>query len=88
MRRGGCSHRGDRGAGPHKKSCWGALKDLWVPHDERDQVVDFVHRLAEKTEVPIVNFVEWLGIARAKFYGWRRRYGKMKRLKPSSTEHR
>jgi len=52
------------------------LTDRWVPHDERDQVVDFVHRLAEKTEVPIVNFVAWLGIARAKFYAWRRRYGK------------
>lgn len=36
-----------------------------------------MHRLAEKTEVPIVNFVEWLGIARAKFYEWRRRYGKV-----------
>ncbi len=32
-----------------------------MSHDERDQVVDFVHRLAEKTEVPIVNFVAWLG---------------------------
>ena len=36
-----------------------------------------MHRLAEKTEVPIVNFVAWLGIARAKFYEWRRRYGKV-----------
>jgi putative transposase len=57
--------------------CWGALTDRWVPHDERDQVVDFVHRLSEKTEVPIVKFVEWLGVARAKFYEWRRRYGKL-----------
>jgi putative transposase len=35
-----------------------------------------VHRLAEKTEVPLVKFVDWLDIARAKFYEWRRRYGK------------
>lgn len=35
-----------------------------------------MHRLAEKTEVPIVKFVDWLGIARSKFYGWRARYGK------------
>ena len=35
-----------------------------------------MHRLAEKTEVPLVKFVDWLGIARAKFYEWRRRYGK------------
>jgi len=36
-----------------------------------------VHRLAEKTEVPLVKFVDWLDIARAKFYEWRRRYGKV-----------
>ena len=36
-----------------------------------------MNRLAEKTEVPIVNFVDWLGIARSKFYGWRARYGKV-----------
>nr|WP_245913829.1 hypothetical protein [Nannocystis exedens] len=36
-----------------------------------------MHRLSEKTEVPLVKFVEWLGIARAKFYEWRRRYGKL-----------
>jgi putative transposase len=35
-----------------------------------------VHKWHETTEVPIVKFVEWLGIARAKFYEWRRRYGK------------
>ncbi len=35
-----------------------------------------MHRLAEKTEVPIVKFVDWLGIVRSKFYGWRARYGK------------
>jgi hypothetical protein len=48
----------------------------WVPHDERDQVVGFVNRLAEKTEVPIVKLTEWVGIARSEFYGWRARYGK------------
>ena len=36
-----------------------------------------MHKLSEKTEVPIVKFVDWLGIARAKFYEWRRRYGKL-----------
>jgi transposase InsO family protein len=35
-----------------------------------------VNRLTEKTEVPVVNFVDWLGITRSKFYGWRARYGK------------
>ena len=35
-----------------------------------------MHKLHDTTEVPIVKFVDWLGIARAKFYEWRRRYGK------------
>lgn len=35
-----------------------------------------MHKWHETTEVPIVKFVDWLGIARAKFYEWRRRYGK------------
>jgi hypothetical protein len=27
-----------------KKKSWGALTKSWVPHDMRDQVVDFVRR--------------------------------------------
>ena len=30
------------GARPVKKRTWGTLKGRWVPHDTRDQVVDFV----------------------------------------------
>jgi hypothetical protein len=43
----------------------------------RDQIVDFVRRWAEKTEIGAGRFVEWLGIASSKFYGWRERYGKV-----------
>jgi transposase InsO family protein len=50
---------------------------VWVPHDVRDQIVDFVRRWAEKTEIGAGRFVEWLGIAGSKFYGWRERYGKV-----------
>jgi putative transposase len=35
-----------------------------------------VNRWHETTEVPLIKFVEWLGVARSKFYEWRRRYGK------------
>ena len=35
-----------------------------------------MHKWHDTTEVPIVKFVDWLGIARAKFYEWRRRYGR------------
>jgi transposase InsO family protein len=42
----------------------------------RDEVVDFVRDLANRTELPVVRFVGWLGIARGKFFAWRKRYGK------------
>jgi len=30
---------------------WGALKDRWVPHDVRDDVVDFVDGWSRKTQI-------------------------------------
>src|SRR4051812_16213513 len=33
-----------------KKRDWGTLTGIWVPHEERDQIVDFVRRWSEKTE--------------------------------------
>jgi len=47
-----------------------------VPHDLRDQVVDFVRRWSEKTEIPAVRLVGWAGLARSKFFDWKSRYGK------------
>ena len=41
----------------------------------RDQIVDFVRRWSEKTEIGAGRFIKWLGIAPSKFYSWRRRYG-------------
>ena len=42
----------------------------------RDQIVDYVRRWSDKTEIGVGRFIEWLGIAASKFYGWRERYGK------------
>ena len=39
-------------------------------------MVDFVGAWSDKTEQPIECFVGWLGVARGKFYDWRKRYGK------------
>jgi len=38
--------------------------------------VDFVSVWSGKTELPAKLFVSWLGIARGKYYDWRKRYGK------------
>ncbi len=56
---------------------WGALTGAWVPHDTRDAIVDFVRTWTERTELPAHRFIGWIGIARGKFYDWRKRYGKV-----------
>ena len=68
--------RVDGGARGVKKKSWGELKLKWVPHDLRDQVVDFVRRWSEKTEIPAARLVGWAGLARSKFFDWKSRYGK------------
>jgi len=48
-----------------------------VPHDVRDQIVDFVRRWSEKTGIGAGRFIEWLSIRASKFYDWRDRYGQV-----------
>ncbi len=60
-----------------KKKHWGNLTGIWVPHDMRDQIVDFVRCWSEKTEIGVGRFVGWLGVTASKFYAWRERYGRV-----------
>ena len=39
-------------------------------------MVDFVRDFGAKTELPTVQLVAWIGVARGKFYAWRKRYGR------------
>lgn len=39
-------------------------------------MVDFVRQWSEKTELPAERWLAWLGLARGKFFSWRKRYGK------------
>jgi hypothetical protein len=57
------------------KNAWGTLTGVWVPHDTRDQIVDFVRRWSEKAEITAGRFIGWLDVAASKFYDWRERYG-------------
>src|SRR5215469_12160316 len=59
------------------KKSWGALTKTWVPHDARDEVVDFVRRWSEESEISAGRFLSWLGIGASKFYDWRQRYGRV-----------
>jgi putative transposase len=52
------------------------LRDEWTEADVRDEVVDFVRALKQKTEIGQQRIVGWLGVNRSKFYEWKRRYGK------------
>jgi putative transposase len=51
------------------------LKGAWVPHDTRDEVVDFMKHYAKLTGLPISGLVAWAGVSRSKFHNWRERYG-------------
>jgi putative transposase len=53
------------------------LTGRWVPHDTRDAVVDFVRELCERTELRQQLVIGWLGIARGKFFDWKKRYGQV-----------
>ena len=48
-----------------------------MPHDVRDQIVDFVRRWSEASEIGAGRFVDWLGVTASKFYNWRERYGRV-----------
>ena len=52
------------------------MKGGWVPHDTRDQVIDFISRLSEKTELPGKQFLTWLELGSSKYFDWKQRYGK------------
>ena len=53
------------------------MNGKWVAPDIRDEVVDFVRRWSERTEISVEQFIVWLAIASSKFYRWRKRYGSL-----------
>ncbi len=53
------------------------MNGIWVPHDIRDSIVDFVRDWSERTELAVRKLVGWIGIAPSKFYDWRERYGRI-----------
>jgi transposase InsO family protein len=46
-----------------------------VPHDIRDQLVDFVRKWSEKTGICTEQLLRWIGLSSRKFRDWRSRYG-------------
>jgi len=50
------------------------LKTCWVPHDIRDQVLDYIQYWQKRTDLGIANFIIWLGISSSKYSEWKKRY--------------
>jgi hypothetical protein len=48
-----------------------------VPHDTRDQLVDFVRSWSDKTDIPVARFMPWIGISPSKYHDWIQRFGKV-----------
>jgi putative transposase len=48
-----------------------------VPHDTRDELVDFVRSWSDKTDIAVSRFLPWLHIGASKFHDWRHRFGKI-----------
>lgn len=48
-----------------------------MPHDVRDQLVDFVRDWSDKTDLPVCRFLPWIGISTSKFHDWKKRFGKV-----------
>lgn len=49
----------------------------WVPHETRDEVIDFIHEWSRKTELTAKILVLWIGITYSKYFEWKKRYGKV-----------
>ena len=53
------------------------MNGVWVPHDTRDQLVDFVNRWSSKTGIAVLCLLLWIGLGRSKWHHWKNRYGKV-----------
>lgn len=55
---------------------WGTLKGGWVPHDTRDQIVDYIKYWTDRSELPAKRLLAWLDLGVSKYHTWKSRYGK------------
>jgi putative transposase len=48
-----------------------------VAHDTRDEIVDYVRRWSDRTELSAKRLVQWIGLGMSKYYDWKQRYGQV-----------
>ncbi|MGC9420673.1 MAG: IS3 family transposase [Rhodovulum sp.] len=51
------------------------MNGSWVPHDTRDQIVDYIRHWSRQTQLPIRQLLKWMDVGAGKFYQWQQRYG-------------
>ena len=76
-------HKNEVIAGTHggecqgKKSQWGPLEGVWVPHDIRDKIVDYMKYWSKRSELPCKDLLKWAKLSTSKYHTWLKRYGKI-----------
>ena len=51
-------------------------------------IIDFIHHWSERATIQPLQLVDWLGIARSKYYHWRQHYGRaIERTQPVPRDH-
>jgi len=50
---------------------------VWVPHETRDAVVDYVRHWHERSDIPAKQILSWMQVPEGTFYSWRQRYGQV-----------
>lgn len=58
-----------------QKKTWPELRKRWTEFDTRDQVVDYIVAMQEKTGISLKRLVGWLGVSMSKFRDWINRHG-------------
>jgi transposase InsO family protein len=53
------------------------LNGVWVPHETRDTVVDYVQYWKDRAELPATQILAWMKVPEGTFYSWKQRYGKV-----------
>ena len=53
------------------------MSGRWIPHDTRDEIVDYIGKWTGRAELPAKTLLGWLGLGTSKFHDWKNRYGKV-----------
>lgn len=48
-----------------------------MSHETRDEIIDYVRRWSDRTELPAKHLVKWIGLGMSKYYDWKQRYGQV-----------